>query len=53
MAKAPSLWKDGNKGTQRTRKLSTGNALWSWRNGILMCQHFSGQEISLVFKACS
>ena len=32
-AKAPSLWKDGNKGTQRTRKLSTGNALWSWRNG--------------------
>ena len=33
MAKAPSLWKDGNKGTQRTRKLSTGNALWSWRNG--------------------
>src|SRR5437764_89103 len=33
MAKAPSLWKDGNKGTQRTRKLSTGKALWSWRNG--------------------
>src|SRR4029453_39979 len=33
MAKAPSLWKDGNKGTQRTRKLSTGNVLWSWRNG--------------------
>jgi len=33
MAKAPSLWKDGNKGTQRTRKLSTGNAPWSWRNG--------------------
>ena len=32
-AKAPSLWKDGNKGTQQTRKLSTGNALWSWRNG--------------------
>src|SRR5215471_19935294 len=21
------------KGTQRTRKLSMGNALWSWRNG--------------------
>ena len=33
MAKAPSLWKDGTKGTQRTRKLSTGNVLWSWRNG--------------------
>jgi len=33
MAKAPSLWKDGNKGTQRTHKLSTGKALWSWRNG--------------------
>jgi len=33
MAKAPSLWKDGNKGTQRTRKLSTGGLLWSWRNG--------------------
>src|SRR6266446_9466916 len=32
-AKAPRLWKDGNKGTQRTRKLSTGNARWSWRNG--------------------
>jgi hypothetical protein len=33
MAKASSLWKDGNTGPQRTRKLSTGNALWSWRNG--------------------
>jgi len=33
MAKAPSLWKDGNKGTQRTRKLATGERLWSWRNG--------------------
>jgi len=33
MAKAPSLWKEGTKGTQRTRKLSTGNALWSWGNG--------------------
>src|SRR5215468_10768667 len=32
-AKAPSLRKDQNKGIQRTRKLSTGNALWSWRNG--------------------
>ena len=32
-AKAPSLRKDRTKGTQRTRKLSTGNALWSWRNG--------------------
>ena len=33
MAKAPSLRKDRTKGTQRTRKLSTGNALRSWRNG--------------------
>jgi hypothetical protein len=33
MVKAPSLRKDRTKGTQRTRKLSTGNALWSWRNG--------------------
>jgi hypothetical protein len=33
MAKAPSLREARNKGTQRTRKLSTGNALWSWRNG--------------------
>ena len=33
MAKAPSLREDRNKGTQRTRKLSTGNALGSWRNG--------------------
>jgi hypothetical protein len=33
MAKAPSLRKDRNKGIRRTRKLSTGNALWSWRNG--------------------
>src|SRR6516162_5250314 len=32
-AKAPSLRKDWTKGTQRTRKLSTGNVLWSWRNG--------------------
>jgi hypothetical protein len=33
MAKAPSLRKARTRGTQRTRKLSTGNALWSWRNG--------------------
>ena len=33
MAKAPSLRKDRTKGSQRTRELSTGNALWSWRNG--------------------
>ena len=32
-AKAPSLWEEGNKGTQRTRKLSTGGLPWSWRNG--------------------
>src|SRR6266436_9012451 len=31
MAKAPSLRKDWTKGTQRTRKLSTGNALWRLR----------------------
>src|SRR5215510_16488950 len=37
MAKAPSLRKDRNTGTQRTRKLSTGNALWSWRNGKARC----------------
>ena len=30
-AKAPSLRKDRNKGTQRTRKLSTGKALWMLR----------------------
>jgi hypothetical protein len=33
MAKAPSLRKDRTKGTQRTRKLFTGEVLWSWRNG--------------------
>jgi hypothetical protein len=33
MAKAPSLREARTKGTQRTRKLSTGKALWSWRNG--------------------
>src|SRR5919198_6069450 len=33
MAKAPSLRKARTRGTQRTRKLSTGKALWSWRNG--------------------
>jgi hypothetical protein len=32
-AKAPSLWEDRTKGTQRTRKLSTGERLGSWRNG--------------------
>ena len=32
MAKAPSLRKDWSKGIQRTRKLSTVNVLWSWRN---------------------
>src|SRR5262245_7479717 len=32
-AKAPRLRKDRPKGTQRTRKLSTGERLWSWRNG--------------------
>ncbi len=32
MAKAPSLGKDRSKGTQRTRKLSPGEHLWSWRN---------------------
>src|SRR5215831_11129241 len=33
MAKAPSLRKAWTRGPQRTRKLSTGKALWSWRNG--------------------
>jgi len=33
MAKAPSLREDRTKGTQRTRKLYTGEHLWSWRNG--------------------
>ena len=32
-AKAPSLRQDRTKGTQRTRKLSTGAVPWSWRNG--------------------
>jgi hypothetical protein len=30
MAKAPSLRKDWNKGSQRTRKLSAGERLGSW-----------------------
>jgi hypothetical protein len=33
VAKAPSLRKDRTTGPQRTRKLSAGNAPWSWRNG--------------------
>src|SRR5262249_29097986 len=33
MAKAPSLRKARTRGTRRRRKLSTGKALWSWRNG--------------------
>ena len=32
MAKAPSLWKDRNKGTSRMRKLTTENASWSEGN---------------------
>jgi hypothetical protein len=32
-AQAPSLRKDRTTGSQRTRKLSTGERLWSWRNG--------------------
>ena len=48
-AKAPSLWEDGNKGTQRTRKLSTGGLLWSWRNakerfGVLS-DHGEGSQV--------
>jgi hypothetical protein len=46
MAKAPSLWKDRSKGTQRTRELSTGEHLWSWRNAkerfVLLFDH--GEE---------
>ena len=33
MAKAPSLRQARPSGPQRTRKLSTGKALWSWRKG--------------------
>src|SRR5262249_21220520 len=33
MKRTSSLRKDWTRGTQRTRKLSTGEALWSWRNG--------------------
>src|SRR5262245_56533233 len=33
MAKAPRLRKDWTRGPQRTRKLSTGKVLWSWRKG--------------------
>ena len=44
MAKAPSLWKDGTKGTQRTRKLSTGNVLWSWRNGNRRFMNVHGDQ---------
>jgi hypothetical protein len=36
-AQAPSLRKDRTQGTQRTRKLSTGHALWSWREGKDRC----------------
>jgi hypothetical protein len=47
MAKAPSLWEDGSKGIQRTRELSTGNALWSWRNvnGRFMDVHGEGPKV--------
>jgi hypothetical protein len=40
MAKAPSLWKDGTKGTQRTRKLSTGEwtvELEKWEQTLHGC----------------
>jgi hypothetical protein len=40
MAKAPSLWKDGTKGTQRTRKLSTGECtveLEKWEQTLHEC----------------
>ena len=33
MAKAPRLRKDRHKGTQRTRKLYTGERLWSGGKG--------------------
>ena len=49
MAKAPSLRKDWSKGTQRTRKLSTGGLLWSWRNAkerfVVLSDHGEGPKV--------
>jgi hypothetical protein len=49
MAKAPSLWKDGSKGTQRTRKLSMGELLWSWSNAkerfVMLSDHGEGLKV--------
>src|SRR5258706_16101436 len=59
MAKAPSLRKDWTKGTQRTRKLSTGNALWRLREweGTLRGASGSRRKIAGVkpgaVKACA
>ena len=48
-AKAPSLRKDWSKGTQRTRKLSTGGLLWSWRNAkerfVVRSDHGEGPKV--------
>lgn len=48
-AKAPSLWKDWSKGTQRTRKLSTGGLLGSWRNAkerfVGLMDHGDGPKV--------
>ena len=48
-AKAPSLRKDWSKGTQRTRKLSTGGLLWSWRNAkerfVVLSDHGEGPKV--------
>ena len=48
-AKAPSLRKDWSKGTQRTRKLSTGGLLWSWRNAkerfVVLSNHGEGPKV--------
>ena len=49
MAKAPSLRKDWSKGTQRTRKLSTGGLLWSWSNAkerfVVLSDHGEGPKV--------
>jgi hypothetical protein len=52
MAKAPSLWKDRNKGTQRTRKLYTENKLrWmltKWEGTLLARRGERPQVLSRV-----
>ena len=58
MAKAPSLRKDWSKGTQRTRKLSTGKALWMLEKcegtlqGVEPWRRTAGVEPGAVKVAC-